>query len=236
VATQGGYWIVDQTGHVEPLGGATDHGSATFAAGDLTAGMASDPSGSGYWVVSASGNVEAFGSAKSFGRVTTPLNAPIVGMTPTADGQGYYLLGRDGGIFAFGDATFFGSTGGLALNSPVLGIGAANRPASGAVIDLTNENNGGTITVRSSDQVIATLGAIVSESWNLATPPNEAVLHFVGRKENTFPTAHLNYRTDVFTFAATGLGHTSAVMTSPPGPSDNPASNLSFSFSVNVVA
>ncbi|MBV8464270.1 MAG: hypothetical protein JO368_13315 [Acidimicrobiales bacterium] len=36
--------------------------------------------------------------------------------------HGYWLVGGDGGIFSFGSADFFGSTGGLALQRPVVGI------------------------------------------------------------------------------------------------------------------
>jgi sugar lactone lactonase YvrE len=37
-------------------------------------------------------------------------------------GDGYRLVGADGGIFTFGDAAFFGSTGGMRLNSPIVGM------------------------------------------------------------------------------------------------------------------
>ncbi len=43
-------------------------------------------------------------------------------MAPTPDGKGYWLVARDGGIFSFGDAAFYGSTGGLALNQPIVGM------------------------------------------------------------------------------------------------------------------
>lgn len=42
--------------------------------------------------------------------------------------EGYWLAGSDGSVQAFGDAAYDGSAAGLALNSPVVGIGA---PASG---------------------------------------------------------------------------------------------------------
>ena len=45
-------------------------------------------------------------------------------MAATPDGRGYWLVASDGGIFAFGDAGFFGSTGGLALNKPIVGMAA----------------------------------------------------------------------------------------------------------------
>jgi hypothetical protein len=39
-------------------------------------------------------------------------------------GPGYWLVASDGGIFTFGRAGFLGSTGGLALNQPVVGMAA----------------------------------------------------------------------------------------------------------------
>ena len=42
-------------------------------------------------------------------------------MAATPDGGGYWLVASDGGVFAFGDAGFYGSTGGTALNAPVVG-------------------------------------------------------------------------------------------------------------------
>jgi hypothetical protein len=35
---------------------------------------------------------------------------------------GYWFVGSDGGIFAYGGAGFFGSTGGMALNKPIVGM------------------------------------------------------------------------------------------------------------------
>ena len=43
---------------------------------------------------------------------------------PSGGLSGYWIVGRDGGIFSFGDAGFYGSTGGLELNSPILGLAA----------------------------------------------------------------------------------------------------------------
>ncbi|HVW31251.1 MAG TPA: S8 family serine peptidase, partial [Acidimicrobiia bacterium] len=39
-------------------------------------------------------------------------------------GKGYWLVASDGGIFSYGTATFLGSTGGLALNKPIVGVAA----------------------------------------------------------------------------------------------------------------
>jgi N-acetylmuramoyl-L-alanine amidase len=45
-------------------------------------------------------------------------------MAATRGGGGYWLVASDGGIFAYGDARFAGSTGGLALNAPIVGMAA----------------------------------------------------------------------------------------------------------------
>lgn len=47
----------------------------------------------------------------------------IVGMAEAPDGAGYWLVGPDGGVFSHGEP-FHGSTGGAALNAPVVGIAA----------------------------------------------------------------------------------------------------------------
>ena len=56
------------------------------------------------------------------------LNAPIVGMA--SRDSGYWLVGSDGGVFCFGSAGFYGSTGGKALNAPIVGM-AATRSSQG---------------------------------------------------------------------------------------------------------
>ena len=43
-------------------------------------------------------------------------------MKATPDGKGYWMVSSDGGVFTFGDAGFYGSTGGLALNRPIVGM------------------------------------------------------------------------------------------------------------------
>jgi hypothetical protein len=35
---------------------------------------------------------------------------------------GYWMVASDGGVFTFGNARFYGSTGGQALNAPIVGI------------------------------------------------------------------------------------------------------------------
>jgi SpoIID/LytB domain protein len=43
---------------------------------------------------------------------------------PSGGLSGYWVVAPDGGVFSFGEARFFGSTGGIKLNSPILGMAA----------------------------------------------------------------------------------------------------------------
>ena len=55
--------------------------------------------------------------------VVTSISATSVApLGPT--GKGYWLAASDGGIFSYGTATFLGSTGGVALNKPIVGVAA----------------------------------------------------------------------------------------------------------------
>jgi hypothetical protein len=80
----------------------------------------------GYYIGGLFGEVQTFGDATDFGDATgLDLNAQMIDMaTDQADGEGFWLLGTDGGVFAF-DTGFYGSTGGMTLNSPVIGMAAA---------------------------------------------------------------------------------------------------------------
>ncbi|MCU1459813.1 MAG: Esterase [Actinomycetia bacterium] len=94
-----------------------------------------------------SGNAEDTGSHAHF-EMTTPdgkIANPYVSLrlsqglaagnrcrfpsNPTAhpsasSGRGYWVLGSDGGVFTYGSLGFYGSTGGMKLNSPVVGMAA----------------------------------------------------------------------------------------------------------------
>ena len=48
---------------------------------------------------------------------------------PSGGLSGYWVVGADGGIFSFGEAKFYGSTGGIPLNSPILGLAATPKGA-----------------------------------------------------------------------------------------------------------
>jgi hypothetical protein len=45
-------------------------------------------------------------------------------MAATPSGHDYWFVASDGGVFNYGDAVFLGSTGGTALNKPIVGISA----------------------------------------------------------------------------------------------------------------
>jgi hypothetical protein len=62
---------------------------------------------------------------------TTTPTTPTTPATPSppAPTYGYWLVGSDGGIFNFGSAQFYGSTGGLALQRPIVGISPTSNKA-----------------------------------------------------------------------------------------------------------
>ena len=120
----GGYWIVDDTGHVFGFGNAKatpgNVDAGALRAGEKVTSLSSTPTGAGYWIFTSQGRVFAKGDATHFGDMAgTALNGPVLDSIPTPTGQGYYMVGSDGGIFAFGDAAFAGSMGGKPLNAPV---------------------------------------------------------------------------------------------------------------------
>ena len=57
-------------------------------------------------------------TSPSLSQLTGTVFAGVTGV------PGYWLVASDGGIFSYGDATFYGSTGGMALNKPIVGMAA----------------------------------------------------------------------------------------------------------------
>ena len=55
--------------------------------------------------------------------VASPSTSPSWAWPPSASGQGYWLVASDGGVFNYGDAGFHGSTGGIALDAPIVAMG-----------------------------------------------------------------------------------------------------------------
>ena len=76
--------------------------------------------GSTMWVT------EVFENSPSAPAPTTLQTAPAQSV-PTNVTQGYWLVARDGGIFSFGTAAFKGSTGGIALNKPIVGMTKSSK-------------------------------------------------------------------------------------------------------------
>ena len=67
--------------------------------------------------------VRAVGGAPAYGPATgMDLNQNLVGIAATPTGKGYWAAAADGGVFTFGDAGFFGSTGGTALQKPIVSV------------------------------------------------------------------------------------------------------------------
>jgi hypothetical protein len=101
----------------------------SVASGTLPPGIALNPAsgvlsgtptteGTFSFAVKASNNVspDAVGLPTAIGISSSHSPLPTTG--------GYWLVASDGGIFSFGDAGFYGSTGALALNRPIVGMGA----------------------------------------------------------------------------------------------------------------
>src|SRR5580704_3199513 len=58
------------------------------------------------------------------GATASAATASATGAATNGATAGYWLVASDGGVFSFGGTTFFGSTGGMHLNSPVVGMAA----------------------------------------------------------------------------------------------------------------
>jgi hypothetical protein len=155
VPTTNGVDIFDGSTHqqVGVLNGAgtTVHGVLGFqnsplvtvdpdgAAGITVAGYGGSNGGSGYiehYEVPGSSGAVAVGQGSwpefhhdrqltgNAGVAPSPVPACTV---PSAVVGGYNLVASDGGIFSFGGSPFCGSTGGMALNAPIVGMAAANN-------------------------------------------------------------------------------------------------------------
>ncbi len=72
------------------------------------------------------GSVVFTGSTASATSTATSTTAPATTAHAKAKSvSAYWLVASDGGIFSFGGAPFYGSTGGMALNKPVVGMAGA---------------------------------------------------------------------------------------------------------------
>ncbi len=109
-SVDGGGWIANANGSVQPYGGAPNLEPSSPRLNSPIVGIERTPTGLGYWLVAADGGIFSFGDAAFYGSTgNIHINKPIVGMATTPDGQGYWLVASDGGIFSFGDAVFAGA-------------------------------------------------------------------------------------------------------------------------------
>ena len=63
--------------------------------------------------------LRALGVARRYGTITA--------LAPTASRLGYWIIGQNGDVYPFGDARFYGSTGGIALNRPIVTAAASRK-------------------------------------------------------------------------------------------------------------
>jgi hypothetical protein len=68
------------------------------------------------------------------GSTSANVNVVVGGGQP---GLGYWEVASDGGVFTYGSASFYGSTGGMHLNSPVVGVAAA--PGGGGYWEVASD-------------------------------------------------------------------------------------------------
>ena len=144
-----GYLVLDGSGGVTAVGGATHLGDRSGTAGSSAVGIAVTASGNGYYIVDAAGKVTVHGNAVHLGDLTGfALNAPIVAIARS--GNGYVLVGQDGGVFAFG-ATFHGS------------VPEALPPGASAsnIVDIIVVGNGAGYLVIADDGGVFAFGAAV---------------------------------------------------------------------------
>jgi len=93
---------------------------ATVTSGTgATVDQRGEPRGLGQHGSSTIGSVEVAQATPPPPTTTTTTTTSPTTLTTT---HGYWLVGSDGGIFSFGSAQFHGSTGGIALQRPVVGI------------------------------------------------------------------------------------------------------------------
>jgi len=108
----GGYWILDDSGTVYPLGDAPNYGRSPTGAGGAFVSMAATPEGGGYWLLDSAGQVYAYGSIEYFGNMPGSASGRGVSLAPTANGEGYWILDSVGQIYTFGNAQYYGGSPG----------------------------------------------------------------------------------------------------------------------------
>jgi hypothetical protein len=116
-ADVGGYWLVDQRGHVHAFGRAPHLGEGPWG----TVGLAAPPDASGYWLVTDRGVTVARGAVPELGAPPQLRSGErVVGIAATPTGQGAWLFTSRGAVHRRGDAGPVGDVGALSLNQPII--------------------------------------------------------------------------------------------------------------------
>ena len=122
--TARGYWLVASDGGIFTFGDAGFFGSTGRARPQQAHrrhGLHPRRRAATGWSPPTAASSPSVTPASSARPAPSPSTSPSSAWPSTPDGAGYWLVASDGGVFTFGDAGFFGSTGGLALNRPIVG-------------------------------------------------------------------------------------------------------------------
>jgi outer membrane protein assembly factor BamB len=116
------YWMLDQAGHVYPVGSAVKYGEPRLA-GARAAVLVPTPTGLGYHILDDHGHVFSYGDARGIG--SAPFSQMRPGERPatmavTPSGHGYWIFTTAGRVFAFGDAAFLGDMRKVPLNGSIV--------------------------------------------------------------------------------------------------------------------
>lgn len=155
-----GYWLLQATAQVTPLGDAGGFGSPSPREAAV---IVSSPTSRGYWVIGRNGSIHAFGDAVALGSTAGALlNGPVVAAASTLSGQGLWLVTGEGAIISFGDAPTIVPINPAYLPTPV--VAAARVPGS----------NG--LWLAGSDGSVYPMGGAPAFGSMLGTPLNQPVV------------------------------------------------------------
>ena len=118
-----GYWLLDESGGVWPLGNAHHLGDSTVV---VPVQLIATPTGRGYWILGADGDVSAHGDAPELGGIGVEVRASMrpgehaVSFSVTQTGQGYWIFTSHGRVVSLGDAGPMADLLHLDLAAPII--------------------------------------------------------------------------------------------------------------------